>query len=342
MSRPIRIISFLLVLSLCFGTATIFLQLADGKRKDRDNEELLYLPNEKLLSYFTAGLNTVIADLIWLHCIQYTAHEHRGKRVFKWLEHMLITATRLDPYFVDVYRFGVMFLAALRADPDASLNLAYEGVKVNPHAWSLPYEAAMVYLLNKREEENSRYMATQLLSLATSTGHAPGGIVNLTAKLQDEFNLLEVEQDMWVEMAASHDSFLSELGKRKLEEIELKKITEILNRQSRLYYQEKGQYPSSLEDLLEAGLIPYLPEDGLGGEFFLGDEGRAYNTTLLEDEVIRARNILINALDVYHATHNAYPHTLEGLVEDGQLDAIPEHPYPGKSWDYDPSLAEVH
>lgn len=342
MSRSIRIISLLLVLSLCFGSATIFLQLADGKRKDSDSEDLLYLPNERLLSYFTAGLNTVIADLIWLHCIQYTSHEHRGKRVFKWLEHMLLTATRLDPYFVDVYRFGVMFLAALRADPEASLNLAYEGVKVNPYAWSLPYEAAMVYLLNLREEENSRYMATQLLSLATSTGRAPGGIVSLTAKLQDEFNLLEVEQDMWVEMASSPDSFLSELGMRKLEEIELRKIVDILNRQTRLFHRETGNYPTSLEALLDAGLIPYLPEDRLGGEFILGEEGQVYNTTLLEDEVIRARNILINALDVYHATHNAYPYTLEGLVEDGQLDAIPEHPYPGKNWEYDPSMAEVH
>lgn len=342
MSRALRIVSILLVVSLSFGSATLFLKLADGKRKDATTEELLYLPNEKLLSYFTAGLNTVIADLIWLHCIQYTAHEHRGKRVFKWLEHMLITAARLDPYFVDVYRFGVMFLAALRADPDASLNLAYEGVKVNPHAWSLPYEAAMVYLLNKREEANSRYMATQLLSLATSTGRAPGGIVNLTAKLQDEFNLLEMERDMWVEMASSPDSFLSELGQRKLEEIELRKIVDILNRQSKRFYEEQGRHPQSLEEMVEAGLLPYLPEDALGGEFILTEEGRAYNTTLLEDEVIRARNILLNALDSYHATRNAYPGTLEGLVDAGELEELPEHPYPGKSWSYDPASAEVY
>lgn len=342
MTRSVRIISVFLALSLFFGLAVSFLRLADTQRRTLATDEVLYLPNEKLLTYFTAGLNCVIADFIWLHCIQYTAHEHRGKRVFKWMEHMLTTATRLDPYYVAVYRFGAMFLAALRADPEASLSLAYAGISINPHAWQLPYEAAMVYLLNKGEEPNSKYLATKLLTLATATGRAPGGIVNLTAKLQDEFNLLEVEQGMWQEMAASPDSFLSELGQRKLIEIELRKICGVLDKQAQRFYQEKGRYPASLETLLQAGMIPYLPEDPLGGTFFLDAAGKSYNTTLLEDEVIRARNTLINAVDRYHAKQIAYPTSLQALVEAGELNEIPAHPYPGKHWEYDPFSGEVN
>ena len=101
----------------------------DASRQTGFDEELLYLPNEKLLNHFTGGLDSVVADLLWLQCIQYTAEEFKGDHKYVWLNHMTDTITRLDPYFVDVYRYGGVFLAALKADNDASVNLMKRGMR---------------------------------------------------------------------------------------------------------------------------------------------------------------------------------------------------------------------
>lgn len=340
-NKGIRLVAGLMVATVCYCIALVALAGADHTRAAKGMDEVLYLPNEKLLTHFTGGLNSVIADLLWLNCIQYTAREHRGLRHFTWLEAMLTTSTRLDPYFADVYRLGAIFLAALRADSDASLNLAQTGMLNNPHSWHLPYEAAMVYLMNKREEPNARYMAARYLSMSVATGNAPGGIANLTAKLQDEFSLTEIEQETWKEMLQSKDEFLRELAQRKLVEIELRHVCRIMNQELDTFKSSRGRPAASLDELVTAGLIRTIPEDPLGGSFFLGSDGVAYNTSLLDDVVIRTLNPVINALDSYNQQYQAWPPDLETLVKAGLLKEIPKHPYPDRQWHYDPATGKV-
>ena len=339
--RTMRILAGLLAVICCYGVAVGALLCVDSTRAAEGMDDILYLPNEKLLTHFTGGLNTVVADLLWLHCIQYTALEHRGPRHFTWLEHMLVTATRLDPYFVDVYRFGAIFLSALRADPDASLRLAEAGMRMNPRAWQLPYEAAMNYLLNKRDHPDARWYAAQYLSMSVATGRAISGVVNLAAKLQDEFDLTELEQEVWRDMLESEDAFLRELAARKLTEIQLREVCRILNQQMQVFKERFGRRASTLAELVEAGLLSYIPEDPLGGEFIIAADGRVYNTTLLDDEVIRVRNPIINAIDDYWNHHNHYPASLDVLVDMGYLDEIPRHPYLNRQWRYDPVTGVV-
>ncbi len=340
-ARNRRIVAALLVVCLCYAAAVGALIGADNRRSEEGMDDILYLPNEKLLTYFTAGLNTIVANFLWLHCIQYTALEHRGQRHFTWLEHMLFTATRLDPHFVDVYRFGAMFLSALRADPEASLRLAEAGMVKNPMSWHLPYEAAMTYLLNKRDHPEARYYAARYLNMSVATGQALGGIVNLAAKLQDEFELTEIERDMWVEMLDSDDKFIRELAERKLIEMDLRKACRILDERIDLFVTRTGEQPQTLDDLLAADLIAAMPEDPLGGEFFIGADGRTYNTTLLEDNVIQTRNILLTNIGYYEERYGALPASLERLVDVGLLEEIPPHPWPNRQWQYDAATGDV-
>ncbi|HOH29941.1 MAG TPA: hypothetical protein PLC40_09715 [Candidatus Hydrogenedentes bacterium] len=340
-SRRWRLLYGLEAVLFCYLIALFAFILVEHTRDSEGMDEVLYLPNEKLLNHFTGGLNTVIADLLWLNCIQYTANEHQGQRVYTWLERMLVTSTQLDPYFSDVYYLGAMFLSALRADATASLNLAASGMVNNPHAWKLPYQSAMVYLTNRQDDPNARYMAALYLSMSLATGSAPGGIANLTAKLQDEFDLTEIEEETWRELRQSEDAFLQELAGRKLTEIELRRVCRALTEMLVLFKTQSGHPAASLEDLVEAGLIRYVPEDPLGGSFFLSPDGTVYSTTLLDDLVIRAKDRIINALFTYSERFGQGPPTLNGLVETGILKAVPDHPYPGRQWEYDPATGEL-
>ena len=260
-----RIATAVALLAAFLGVIASQRQL-DRQRRDAFDEELLYLPNEKLLTHCTAGLSGVVADVLWLKCIQYTATHFRGDYKFTWLNHMCDTITRLDPHFVDVYRFGAVFLAALKADDEASINLLKRGMVRNPYAWQLPYEAAMVYLLNRRTQPDSPYHAAQFLAIAAATGTAPQRIVDLAAGIQRQQNLEGLERAMWEDIAkTSSEELMRELAQRRLVLLDIRDACARLDQYLGQYVAQQGQAPARLDDLVAAGIVKAIPPDRWAG-----------------------------------------------------------------------------
>lgn len=191
-----KILIAFITLGLAFPSLILAQRQMDAMRDRAFDEELLYLPNEKLLDGFTAGMSGVVADLLWIQCIQYTAEQFRGDFKFVWLDHMLKTITRLDPYFTDVYQWGGVFLAMLKHDDDASINLLKSGIPHNPTSWQLPFEIARTYVLNRKDEVNgARYMA-----MAAATGDPPQFVIDWAKNLQKRHNMYDVERGMWLDI----------------------------------------------------------------------------------------------------------------------------------------------
>jgi len=329
MSRRIRLAGLACAV-LSFGVVVGAQLGANHARASDRGDELLYLPNEKLLNHFTGGMSSIIADLLWLECVQYVATEAKGDRNFTWLNQMVNTVVRLDPHFVDAYRFGGMFLAALKADDDAGIDLIDRGIVANPHAWELPYEGAMIYLLNRRDDPGSKAVATRYISMAAAHEDAPALMRDLAEKLQGQFALADVERDMWTDLLGSSDKLLREVAERKLQELSIRETCATLNARRAEYATATGSAPASLAEL---GLT--AEDDGLGGHFFIDREGSVRNTTLLDEEVEAIENRLRKSIDAYHDATGMYPMELVALVQDGYLDVLPEHPYPGGHWEYD-------
>jgi len=304
-------------------------------------EEILYLPNQKLLNHFTGGMNNIVADLLWLRCIQYIATESKGDRNFTWLNQMLNTVVQLDPYFGDAYRYGGMFLAALKADDDAGIELLERGAVANPRNFQLPYELAMIFLLNRKDEPGAAERATYYLSMAAAIEGCPEFIRDLAITLQGQYNLEEVERTMWLRMAGGGDRLLQELAQRKLVELDIRGITARLNDAALAYRQQAGRFPATLEELAGAGIMPVPVNDALGGTYFLGDDGVIRNTTLLDEEKKNRLKTLQNLLNSYKNKEGQWPPTLQALLESGQVPQLPEHPYPGQEWRYDPATGTV-
>lgn len=335
-----RVIALLCALAIFLGA--IFAQRQILQIRDEDKgEEILFLPNRKLLNHFTGGMNNIVADLLWLRCIQYIATESKGERNFVWLNQMLNTVVQLDPYFGDAYRYGGMFLAALKADDEAGVNLLERGVIANPRNFQLPYELAMIFLLNRKDEPGARERATYYLSMAAAIDTCPEFIRDLATKLQGHYNLDEVERSMWQRMADSEDELLRELAQRKLVEIEVRGITEQLNDAVLQFNQQAGRFPRSMEELAGANIMPVPATDPLGGVFFLGDDGVIRNTTLLEEQKKTRLKSLQNLLKSYQNKEGNFPPSLEVLVESGMVPQLPDHPYPGETWHYDPTTGTV-
>lgn len=335
-----RIIAVLCALGVFWCAVGAQKQVIKARATDQ-GEEILFLPNRKLLNHFTGGMNNIVADLLWLRCVQYVATESKGERNFTWLNQMLTTVVQLDPYFGDAYRYGGMFLAALKADDEAGIALLEQGVVANPRNFQLPYELAMIFLLNRKDEPGSKERATHYLSMAASIEECPEFIRDLAVKLQDNYNLGELEEAMWQRMADSDDKLLRELAQRKLVEIDIRDVTERLNEAVVTYNQRFGHFPDSLEELAAARIVPVPEEDPLGGTFLLGADGVIRNTTLLEVKKKSRLKVLRNLLKSYKNKEGDWPPTLRTLLDSGQTSRFPEHPYPGQEWRYDPRTGAV-
>lgn len=330
------------LVALCLGATSMAQLRLDKLRADAFDDELLYLPNEKLLNHFTGGMSSVIAGILWLQCIQYTSKHFKGDHKFTWLGHMTDTITRLDPYFVDVYRYGGIFLASLKADDDASLRLLERGFCHNPEAWELPYEAAMVYLLNRRDQPGSAELAARYLALSVATERAPHSVLEIVQGLQRKHNLVEIERQLWTDMLkTSKDEFRRDLAERKLKELTIRQnvaaLTEVVEHVKRA----SGRPPKDLDELVTTGVIDRIPEDPLGGRYFIDAAGEVVNTTLLDASVERRLNVLRDQIKYFQAQQGRNPATLDEMVTLKFVPALPVHPYRDRTWQYDSTTGEV-
>lgn len=313
----------------------------DAARPKQNPDDLLYLPNERLLNHFTAGMSGVIADYLWVQCCTYVGRQVQTDWNFQWLRQMIDTVVRLDPYFVPAYRYGAMFLAALRQEDDAALELLHRGMVLNPDAWELPYEAAMVHLLNRKDEPDSKYNATFYLTLAVETGNSPAYVAEVAGVLQGQYNLTGLEREMWEKVQNSDNQLLRDLAKSKLEEVRIKDNLRVLEDLIERHRVQFGEPPKTLERLIEVGYIPAITPDPLGGRYFLGPDGRAKNETLLSHAARDIRAQVEEAIRAYKDKEGSLPASLDALVASGRMGVIPPHPWPGKRWAYDAASGTV-
>lgn len=326
---------FLLIILLVF---IIGIQYRITSFQKVQSKELLYLPNEKLLRYFTAGLDTVIADFLWIHCLLYVGAEIHGDFSFEWLDKMLNAVVQLDPYFREVYRFGSIFLSSLRADSDSAINLLHRGIYYRPETWDLPYEAGMIYLLNRANEPNSKKLAGLYFAMSSATGKAPQFVIDLAEKLNHEHDLIEIERDMWSNLLKSEDKLLRDLAERKLLMVEIKQICKELTSRVEKYKQAYNKLPQRLEEI---GLSPDSIRDPLGGKFFITKSGRVENTTILNEQLERNKHLIENGIKVFLNRYGKYPTELQELLDKHVMTFLPEHPYEDHEWGYNPQTGTL-
>lgn len=336
-----KLLVALMVSAVSFAVIVTAQFRIDGQRLERPFDELLYMPNERLLNHFTAGMSSIVADWLWIRCTQYTARHFRGDHDFAWLNHLCNMITRLDPYFVAAYRYGGIFLAMLKADDDACINLLEKGMVRNPYAWELPNEIAMTYLINRPDDPDSPKQAAKYLAMAVETGRAPQSVIELASALQMKQDMRDVERTMWESLLRGPDAFLREIATQKLQTLGLRDTCAQLDMAASMYEQRLGVRPATLLDLVTGGIVTSLPADPLGGSFFLDANGKAQNTTVLDERVARALGTYRSALDKFHNKHGKWPATLRELADDRIMTEFIPHPYAGRDWQYDPVSGHI-
>lgn len=327
---------------LMIAASTTWIQKYQLAERDTGlDEELLYLPNERLLTHFTAGLSGVLADLLWIRTIGYAADEFKSQeKKFTWLEHMVRTVTRLDPYYEDAYANGGMLLSALGQD-DRSLPLLREGLVRVPESTKIPNEIVNIYLLNKRHAPEAPAITLLYLKILADNSRFPDFYMAWMDRIRATNSLEGEARRVWQDLAeSSPDEFVRELARSQLIALDAESALNNLNAAADDFRQVRGQEPQSIEDLFDfAGDKLERPAEKLG-DFYFGPDGLVRSSVLDARAVDRSKRALLGGIKNYQEKNGSLPPTLEALKEINKL-IKPEHPVPGYEWRYDPATGDI-
>lgn len=305
------------------------------------DDELLYLPNQKLLVHFTAGLSTIVADFLWIETIKYVIEEyHQGESKFTWLEHMCNTVTRLDPYFTGAYTYGGMLLSSVGAD-DRALPFLKTGALHNPNSPDIFYEIAKTYVLNQRNRPEATALLVHYLKMVVERTNQPEFFLNWLESLHKQHDLAQDARDIWLDILRnSGNEFLRELAINKLLELDILDNIEAIKKAAVFYESQTGKKPETLAELIQAGLLSGEPQSEGHGRYYIDAKGNVQNIVLQDILTRDLRNSLNAKTKIFEAEKGRFPDSLDEMGEWLGRDLLP-HPYTDRQWHYDPQTGTV-
>ncbi len=261
MVRATVIVVFLAVLGSTWIAAN---RLEDMSAAIDDDQELLYLPNGRLLKVMSLGHGGLLADVVYVWAIQYYSNYERRDR-YRYVEHVFDgVITELDPHYVDAYWLGALILIIEAQDVEAGLGLLQKGIDHNPEKWILPYLAGW-----EAHHAGMFDRAAGYFEAASRIPEAPPAVRRMQVGMLAKAGNLREAAGMWQELLAdpAADEASTAIARRKLAEIRVELDVQQLRAAVARFRNENDRPPARLEELVSRGYISSLPRD---------PEGRAY------------------------------------------------------------------
>lgn len=267
-----RIVGLLLIITLSGQSLSLI-------RADRAKELLplavgkSYSLPSQVLKLSALEFDGLLSDVIFLRTLSFygkTFERKERPRVqeseLDWIYDSLSAASDLDPYFLDPYYFANSSLAWEGNRVNEAMILLEKGAQYREWDWLLPFFAGFnaYYFLH----DNSK--AAKLLEEAA---RRPGGsplLATLSARLSYESNQTESAVLFLQEMLlrATDDYSRREYGQR------LTALQDILDLEKAVaeFTRRIGRAPTSLNALVDLGIIRELPREPYGGRYYLDTE----------------------------------------------------------------------
>jgi len=205
------------------------------------------------------GFEGALCDALWVRGIWYI-HEQfdeiercGGKRppgLYRQLQPLYETITDLDPYFIDGYRIGAIFLTVLARKPDAAIALLKKGLAVpeNRARWELNYDLGTIYFLEKNDFDTAADYFMAAAQDPDSPDFVPHVASYFLRKAKHEYAL-----SFWQRRLESRNE-----GVRRVAKIEMGRVR--IEQFADLFKELVGRYPSDVKELLKPGPLAKLPE----------------------------------------------------------------------------------
>jgi tetratricopeptide (TPR) repeat protein len=247
----------------------LFATVGSGLRLERmerieAGDDLLYLPNGKLLKVLSLGHGPLLADVFYLWAIQYYSDYEREDR-YRYVEHVFSeVVTELDPNFVDAYWLGALILIIEAGDLDAGLRLLDRGFEKNPDQWILPYLAGWESYRGDRKDRAQDYFRR-----AMRVKDAPQVLPRLIAGIEGRRGSPRKAIALWQEVLddPGSDSASRAIAQRQIRELHVRADVADLESAVSRFRMQYGRFPVDLVELVARNYIRSLPRDPAGQDY---------------------------------------------------------------------------
>jgi hypothetical protein len=219
----------------------------------------------------------LMADLYWTQVVQYYGDKSvRRDANFELLWPLLDVTTTLDPNLLVAYRFGSMFLSegppAGAGRPDLAIQLIQRGIQANPEYWRFYEDLGFIYYFELHDYPKA---SAAFLEGSKNPQSMPWMKV-LAAKVIEQGDNPETSAFLWSEIYSSAtDPQMKENAAIHLQLLKSDAECKQIDNLSSEYEKRTSQRPTSLRDLVTAGLLKGLPLDPQGFAYVLDANGKA-------------------------------------------------------------------
>ncbi len=303
-----------------------------------DPNELMYLPESRVLKAAALGYTNLLADFVWMRAIQYYGEHRLTDRNYPQAERLFHTIYDLDPAFMGATRFGALVLAQDARDPEGALRLLRTAERGDSAAWEYPFDQAFIQQTIVMDLE----AAGRDYKRAAERPGAPDLAVRLAglsfARLGDH----DAARAVWTSILADPpNEMMRRLAERGLRNVELDETEERMTRSVAEFRAKTLRFPKDWTELQAAGFLDRAPVEPFGGRYFIEPaDGKVRSTTSIDRDMRRQRDIFAGAVKAAFERNGAYPGTLEDLMKMGLLAFVPSRPL-GVALTYDPATGRV-
>jgi len=238
------------------------------------------LPSVSALKLLSLNDEPLVADLVWLQTIQYFGGGSPYAN-FPALGPMVNTVSQLDPKFAYPDQFGMIVLPFM-GQANTAEQLGLRAQQYIPNNGLLTYYLGTVYQLNIRDYKRAAYY----YNLAATQPGTPTAAKELGAISESEIH--NSQQDLnaakifWQNaIQDARNDYERDQATRWLAQIE---IVDSLQIAAGEYKSQYGNFPTSLQELVDKKFISTIPESPIHRKLILESDG-TINFDQLEDGI---------------------------------------------------------
>jgi hypothetical protein len=242
----------------------------DGKfqRPTETLPPVTWLRSPELSKRVTLGFDSVLADVYWIRAVQYYGDVKLStskKKEYGLLYPLLDITTTLDPRFNIAYRFGAILLSEGypngAGNPDQAIALLQKGIREMPDRWQYYHDAGFVEYWWRHDYK----AASGWLLKAGKLPKAPRWLEPTAAGMLARGGDRNSARALWSELAAtSGQDWIRSSAKKALLQLDAEAVIEQLEFLAHRFFDARGRFPASWNELVTVGLLSGIPLDPSG------------------------------------------------------------------------------
>lgn len=247
---------------------------ADTLAMYQDKDELL-LRSGALLKNLSLGYEPLLADIYWTRVVQYYGvRARKPDATYAQLWPLLDITTTLDPKLMIAYRFGAVFLSERPptgpGEADLAVELVKRGIAQNPDEWRLYEDLGFLYSIHLKDHKK----ASEAYLEGSKNPNAQIWMKVMAARVAESGNELETSRLIWTGVYSStNDQQVRHTALQHIQSLDAALGLKHLNESSEDYWRKFGRFPTSMQDLRDAGLVGGTLEDPAGYPYVMGPNG---------------------------------------------------------------------